>query len=223
MATFIQLCQRVRQEAGITGSGPVTVLSQSGEYRRVVDWVAAAWEDIQIAEPDWRWMSGEFSFLTTPGQGTYTATQAGIASRFDSWRLNSIRMGLTPPNDQIKLAQISFDEYRAVYQTGPQPLGRPVAVSETMDMKLALGNTPDAAYTVVGEYKKAPQTLALDADVPEMPSQFHTAIVYRALMMYGRYENAAEVFQDAQSNYSRIMTLLRQHQLPMFGEAEPLA
>jgi len=33
---FLQLAQRVRQEAGISGDGPVSVVNQTGEMKRVV-------------------------------------------------------------------------------------------------------------------------------------------------------------------------------------------
>ena len=35
--SFLQMVQRLRQEAGVSGNGPVTVASQSGEYKRLVE------------------------------------------------------------------------------------------------------------------------------------------------------------------------------------------
>jgi hypothetical protein len=48
------------------------------------------------------------------------------------------------------------------------------------------------------------------------------AIVYRALMLYGRYEAAAEIYQDADTNYKRIMRRVDLNQLPDIELAEPL-
>lgn len=48
-----------------------------------------------------------------------------------------------------------------------------------------------------------------------MPAEFHMAIVYRAMMMYGRFTAAGEVFNDGEQNYRRIMTALVNNQTPM--------
>jgi len=80
---------------------------------------------------------------------------------------------------------------------------------------LGLGPKPTAGYTVAGEYWKSAQTLAADADEPEMPAEIHMAIVYRAMMMYGRFTAAGEVFNDGEQNYRRILTALVRNQTPM--------
>ncbi len=219
---FLTLVKRLRQEAGIAGSGPQSVTLQTGELKRLVDWVASAWVDIQIAKTNWLWMVGEFSFVTTPGKRDYTAAEAGIASRFSMWAPRTVRMGLTE-NDEQLLQPLSYDEYRAIYLTGPQPQSRPVALAVSPAQKLLLGYVPNDAFTVRGEYQKSPQYLALDTDVPEMPGQFHEAIVYMALMKFARYMAAGEIYEDAASNYQRIMNQLMVHQLPMITEAETLA
>ena len=41
------------------------------------------------------------------------------------------------------------------------------------------------------------------------------AIVYRAMMMYGRFTAAGEVFNDGEQNYRRILTALVRNQTPM--------
>lgn len=223
MATFLELTQRLRQEAGIAGSGPVSTTFQSGELKRLVDWVASSWNDIQISKPNWLWMTGQFQFVTTPSQREYTSAQAGIATRFSHWNPRTVRLGLTPPNDETLLMPVSYDDYRSVYMTGPQPESRPVVVAVTPAQKLALGYVPNDAYTVTGEYQKTPQKLTADADVPEMPEQFHEAILYLALMKYARFMAAGEIYEDAQVNHRRIMQNLQVHQLPGLTEAEALA
>jgi hypothetical protein len=219
---FIDIVRRLRQEAGIAGSGPASVQFQTGENKRLVDWVASAWNDIQIAETDWMWMQGEFSFTTTAGQQAYTATDVG-ATRLNRWHTDSIRLSLTFPNDETKLTPLVYSDFRDTYMTGSNPDSRPVYVSFSPDYKLLLGYTPNDAYFVRGEYYKTPQKLTLDTDVPEMPEQFHEAVLYSALMKYARYMAAGEIFEDAMANYRRIMAQLRVHQLPPMGMPETLA
>ena len=219
---YLQLVSRLRQEAGVSGTGPSTVIGQTGEMQRLVDWVNWAYIDIQNADLEWRYLVGSFTLTLTPGQAAYTPAEAGISTRFARWLPKSIRLRLTGPGDERLLEPVSYDEYRSIYLTGPQPQSRPVAVSVTPDQKLAFGYLPNLAYTVYGEYIKTPQELTADADEPEMPTQFHSAIVYRALMLYARYESAGEIYQDAYDNYRRIMSQLRNDQGPTITLPESL-
>lgn len=221
--TFLELVQRLRQEAGIAGNGPGSVVAQSGELKRLVDWTASSWNDIQISKPNWLWMNGQFQFVTTPGQREYTPAQAGISSRFSSWLTRSVRIGLNPPNDEILLEPVSYDEYRSIYMVGPQPESRPVVVSVSPAMNLLLGYPPNDTFVVTGEYQKQSQRLVSDGDVPEMPSAYHEAILYLALTKYARYMAAGEVYEDAMMNYRRIMQNLQVNQLPGVTAAEALA
>jgi hypothetical protein len=56
-----------------------------------------------------------------------------------------------------------------------------------------------------------------------MPERFHMAIVYRAMIQYGLYENAPEVVQQARINDASAMINLVNSQLPRIGAPEPLA
>jgi hypothetical protein len=223
MATFLELCRDLRQEAGIAGTGPNSVLGQSGESKRIVDWVRRSYNDIQLESSQWRWLTAQFQFTTTPGKQSYSSLEAGITARFDRWNPRSIRLSLEGVQDQIELQYISYDEFRSIYLTGPRPEVRPTVVSISPQQELLLGDVPNLAYTVVGEYQKTLQTLQADSDAPEMPAQYHDAILYWALTKYARYESAPEIYQDAMDNYRRLMGGLRQHQLPFIAQAEPLA
>jgi hypothetical protein len=79
---------------------------------------------------------------------------------------------------------------------------------------LNLGAVPDAVYTAYGDYYRKAVSLAVSADTPAMPSQFHMAIVYRALMKYAGFDAAPEVKQEAIENYKMLMQALERDQLP---------
>lgn len=222
--TFLELCKRVRQEAGVSGSGPATVVGQVGEMKRIVDWVNSAWEDVQLARPDWYWMRASFNFTTTLNDEQYSSTDVGIATRFSMWDINSFRIYDTTVgvNDQIELPFIRYTDYRDVYMTGPQVTSRPYEFTIAPNLDLLLGPKPNGTFRIDGDYYKSPQTLSADADIPELPSQFHMIIVYRALMLYARYEAAAEIYGDAEMNYRRLMRRLELNQMPDSYPAEPL-
>lgn len=221
---YLELCQRVRLEAGVSGTGPASVTGQTGEMARIVSWVATSYDDIQRSRL-WDWLRASFTFTTTPNDHDYSYTDAGIASRFASWDVQSFRIykNSVGVNDEIELPFVRYPDYRSVYLTGPQVAGRPAEFSVSPDHKLLLGPLPDDAYVVTGEYVKAPQTLSADADIPEMPEQFHMMIVYRALMKYARFEAAGEIYQDAEREYLALKRQLEYNQMPMIEWADPLA
>jgi hypothetical protein len=222
--TFLELCQRVREEAGISGTGPVTVVGQSGEMKRIVNWVNSAWGDIQRMRRNWRWMRGSFSFNTTANDYDYTPVQAGILTRFRAWDRLTLRIYLASLGlgNQHYIPWISYNDYLRIYLTGPLVYGTPVCYSIGPDNKLLLGPTPDGIYTVVGDYFKANQDLALDADEPELPDEYHEYIVFRALEKYGFYESAGEVISRAREEQRHYKRTLEGDQLPCMEMSDPL-
>lgn len=222
--TFLELCQRVRQEAGISGTGPAAVTGQTGESKRIVDWVQSAWQDIQMMRPNWRWMRASFSFNTVSDDYDYTSAQAGIASRFSSWDEESFKIYLTSlgTSDQVELERWPYEDFRRIFLTGPQTANRPACFTIGHDLSILLGPKPNGIYTVSGEYRKSIQTFSANTDVPEMPADYHMAIVYRALMMYARYDAAGEIYADAYTNLKRFINLLELNQLPPVEMADPL-
>lgn len=220
--TFLQICQRVRMEAGVSGQGPTSVINQTGEYKRIVNWVQTAWQDIQLARPDWYWMRSTFQFDMTIGQSEYAPVEAGILYRFSMWDTNSVSVYDTTTVNEVATPYLPYEDFRATFMRGSQITTRPSAITVTPASKLAFGSAPDKAYTARGDYFKAPQELQFDADLPEMPGQFHMAIVYRALMLYARYESAGEIFADAEQNYKRLMKRIELNQMPDATIAEPL-
>ncbi len=212
--TYLQLVQRLAQECGAAGA-PVTVVGQTGEYKRLVDWTKTAWDAIQSKFHDWDWLRASFSFTTVANQSDYTSTEAGIASRFGRWDLDYIKIYRTSEGvaTEQKLDKIDYLEYRDYYTTGTVDASMPIRCCALPNQKLALGPKPESTgYTVRGDYFKSPQALAVDADTPELPEQFHEAIVWRAMMLYARYEGAPEIYQDAAINFSQRMAELTMDQ-----------
>jgi hypothetical protein len=222
---FLELCQRTRSEAGISGVGPASTTNQVGELKRLVDWVSTAYEDIQLSRTNWMWMRKTFQFNTTANDEDYTAAEAGIASRFAMWDVDSIRIYQTSigVSNEFSIPFLDFSNFRRIYQTGSQSAGTPICFSIAPDLKLLLGTKPDGVYTVTGEYWQSTQTLANDSDIPELPTDYHMLIVWQALEYYGFYESAAEVVSRAQKQIRRYKNRLELNQLPDMMMARPLS
>lgn len=219
---FLQLTQRLGRECGVAGTGPSTVVGQTGEAGRLVNWIISAWDDIQMARPNWYWMTGDFTLTLVSGTREYSAADAGITARFGSWDIKSLRLYRQSKNDEIGLPWISYEDFRSSHLIGADSPAQPVDFTVSPRLGLMFGPMPDYGYTVNGEYLKANQTLALDADTPELPAQYHMAIVYRAMMMCARFEAAGEIFEDAEMNYKRIINRLEMNQMPGTDVSAPL-
>lgn len=223
---FLELCQRTERECGVA-SQLTTTINQSGNHKLIVDWVNDAWNDIQTIHQDWEWLRQSTSFVTVDGQAAYTPIQCGIASGFGLWARDTFRCYNTVAgiNSEIPMHYVSYEYWRDTYQLGAQRdmRGQPVCISITPSKSIALGSTPSAGYTITGDYYKAPVVLAADADIPEMPSQFHMAIVWKACMSYGAFEAAPEVFQRGEVEFGKLKRRLERDRMPEMQFAGALA
>lgn len=220
---YLQLCQRMRQECGISGTGPSTVVSQTGNLKRIVDWVNTAWIDIQTAHQDWDWMRASASFPTVASQATYAlGTGAGTvgvtAATFGKWDRDTFRNYDTSvgTNSEVFMGFVHYDTWRDTYfygalRTTPT---RPIDMSITPTKAIALGPPPLAGYTITGDYFYAPLDMTADADIPALPAQFQMAIIYRAMMSYGAYEAAPEVYQRGELEFGKLMRRMTADRIP---------
>ena len=65
--TFLELCQTVRQEVGVSGTGPTTVLNQEGQLKVIIDFVADSDFQIQILWEDWEFLWAQYSSTLSTG------------------------------------------------------------------------------------------------------------------------------------------------------------
>src|SRR5206468_2200601 len=137
-------------------------------------------------------------------------------SRFARWWTEEFQIYRTSDGigGRHAIGAIRWDLWRRVWLTGSQNAGYPAQVTIDPRNNLRLGAKPDAIYTFTGEYQKSPQTLAVDADVPEMPAQYHQIIVARAMKRYAGYHSAPEVWTQADAIEKPLYASLLIDQLP---------
>lgn len=232
---YLQLTQRLWQEAGVAGAYPglTTVANQTGELQRLVSWTNDAWRDIQNAHDDWGWMRSSASFATVAGQanyplGTGPGTAGVAASAYGRWLPNTARNYVTSVGTNSEAAmdvESSYDAWRDTYFFGAarSTTSRPSVICVGPDKTLYLGPVPGAGYTVTLDYFTARTDLSVDADTPALPAKYHMAIVFRALMYYGAYEAAPEVYQRGELEFGKLMARMTQDRLPPVEWAAPLA
>ena len=226
--TFLELIKRLRSEAGGSGTGPSSVINQSGESLRFVNWINSAWEDIQNAQTEWRFMRFGFTVNTIANVDSYaytsctdTTTSVAIAN-FNHWARDSFKLYTVSLADELELIDLPYDDWRQLYRTRPQVANRPINSTVLPDYKIGLGPKPKGIYVLSGDYYRAAKLLAIDADTPTIPVQFQMAIVWKALMYYAAYEEAGSLYATADKNYTNIYGKLLKNQMPMIESAGPM-
>jgi len=229
---FLELVQRLRQEAGVSGTGPTAVTNQSGEYKRLVDWIQSAYEDIQNAHRTWRFMRRQATVNTVAGTRSYApgswtdTTDSAAISRFDYWHNDtaSIYLSATGVSDEQRLVFLPYDDWRVTYDIGNSiaEQDRPSFFTVAPNNNIILAKVPNDVYVVRNDYQMYAGTLADENAIPVLPINFHMTIVWRALMWYGEYEGAPEAFSRGQTNFNRNFSRLEQRELPPMGFGEPL-
>lgn len=228
---YLQLVQRLRRKCRVSGTGPSTVANQAEEYARLADFINEAWMMIQRKRPDWKWMRRSMSFPTVAGQAAYTlaeieATGTGF-SDFGNWDLALFRNYTTAigTNDEYRMDWMPYNVWRDTYQIGAtrNTQTRPLQFTVTPDLGIGLGCTPIAGYTITGDYYKVATEMVADGDTPGLPEQFHMAIVYRAMMLYGVSEAKPEIYDDGKAAFDDVMAQIERQQLPMLQIGRALA
>jgi hypothetical protein len=235
LVNFLQLCQRASVECGAGASQDITValptvVGATGALGRIVGWVGDAFSDIQCDHDDWDWMLSSnilgagISFATVAGRFTYplgtgTGTVGVDPETFGKWKRGTFRNFTTTNSfrDEIMMADTPYDLWRDQYMFGAQRsvTTRPIAIAIGPDKSLNLGPPPTALYTVTGDYFMAPSTMVNDADLPVgLPTRFHMLIVYRAMMKYGAYEAATEVYQRGSEENAGMYAQLQARYAP---------
>lgn len=159
---------------------------------------------------------------STPATGTIAATK--VVTRFDKVWPYAARytepyilgydetVGVT---NQQPIYYTPYSDFAGFYDRGDNlSQGRPVRYSVDNSGRIVLWPVPDAVYRLTVPYKKTVQELAADADIPECPSKFHMAIVYRAGMYYAGSTEANRVGPNFAGLYRTMYRKMCNEQLP---------
>ena len=101
---YLQLCQRLVQETGITDVGPASTDGQAGDMGRVTAWVNDAWLKIQSLRSDWSWAWG--TGTATLAADTYEVTLPATVET-----IQRVSLG------QSYLQQESYNDFADAYRT----------------------------------------------------------------------------------------------------------
>lgn len=214
---------------------PVTVVNQTGNLGKAVRWAADAYNELQTSNDCWRWMRSRFTLNTVALTEEYAYSDctdsrlSATIDRFSHWlitdRRNPPRAYLTSSGagSQYHLQYIDWDTFCALYKIGNINPSMPAHITIDPQDNIVLGPTPNDDYTITGEYQMSQQELSADADVPEMPSQFHMLIVYEAMIKHAGDQLAEESMARAIRESGPLRSALMARQGPVFRRGRPMA
>lgn len=178
-------------------------------------------------------LGGGVAFQTISGQAAYPlgtgAGTVGVAEdSFGKWDRETFRNYTTATGhrNEMVLDEIGFDNWRNSYMLGAERdvTTRPVAIAVGPDESLCLGPPPTSEYTITADYFVAPMEMVADTDVPTgLPVRFHMLIVYRAMMKYGGYESAPDVYQRGSEENASMYAQLQAVRAPRISMGGALA
>lgn len=225
---FLELCQMVARESGtVSGNLPASVNNQTGRLGKIVHWTATAWLHIQNKRNAWLWMRDEFEGVTAPGTTRYTPAAMNIV-RFGEWITEDDTVTVYKQSEgkvgERPLLFMPWQMYRRRFTRGVQQQDRPLYYTISPANEVCIGPEPDDLYVIRGEYRKGPQPLENNEDVPEMPARFHEAIAWYGLLLLAEHDEGQIHIAVAMRRYRDLMNDLERDQLPrMFIGADALA
>lgn len=218
---YLALVQRLKREAARSGGPPAGIGVLAGDDINLGNWIADAWREIQRRRMDWGWMRKTVAGPLVIGQIAYPATALdALATDLASWQdstddytVRAYEAGA--PGKPIHLDWLPYERFQALYLAEARPNGAPQYWSVAPNKDLLIGPAPHlATFTVKADYRAKPTELALDADTPAMPEQFHMLLVWRALLEVASFDAAPEVESRARRNMRVVWADLLDDQAP---------
>ncbi|MBV5329137.1 MAG: hypothetical protein JZU65_16170 [Chlorobium sp.] len=205
MKTFLEICKEVLSEAGLSGTGPSSVISAVGVEKRIVGWVSQAWLDVQQYRDDWPWMVKDFSFITSPDKDLYPLSEL-LLTDLERWEFSGASIYKTTDGKKAErpLKSAHYGVWWEKYRMGEQLTAEPgIIMAQPVDNALRLHPEPDAEYTVTLRYYRSLQILTSDADIPLMPpgSSWQDIIKWKSLLYYAFHDGAPGIATEAMDKW----------------------
>jgi hypothetical protein len=216
---YLNLCDTLIKEAGLSEGGIASVSGQSGIKQKVVRWVSSAWVEIQNKR-DWNFLWQEGSFNTTVGKQSYHPVEdLALAPALRRWNPYSV-IHSTSDGNKYYLQYVAWDNFDNTLSSN----GQPTQFTLKPDGTLKFNSVPTAVSTVSFEYIRDPQVLESNTDEPMMSSRHHDVILYQAMAYLAAEQDAPELYQDASRQLMTRLADMSAEMLPNTSVANvPLA
>lgn len=183
---FLQLCQRLHLETGMSEVYDFSNSNPLGEQARIRSWINDAYLRIQTMYPNWSWLWFEGSFVAMDGYVPDTVGEfiSVIVDDVELDRVQELKQGESLTAYTIKPnGQIAF-------------------------------NAPANSKTVHFTAYRKPMGFSGNNDTPLIPEQYQMLIVWMALQDYAIYDEALELVQKSALHSANMLAELTRSTLP---------
>lgn len=207
-STFLQLCQTVRQECGLSGTGPVAVSGQSGMDAKVVSWTREAIVEVEGLWNDWDFLWSQFSTSTSIGEDDVAAP-----ANIGMWDKDSFYLDQSLATYK-KLTPVEYTKWRNTMRNGVIVNQTPDFVIVLPDQNLKLHNPPAAVHTLTADYWKKPARLTANSETASIPEEYERIIIARAKMSYAEHDGVMDILGPSQIEFDVLLDKLEGKYLP---------
>lgn len=210
---YLELARRVAIRGGVAGAGagkPATVVDEpSRRLALCIDFVAEAVRAIESEWTDWTFMRPDIDFMVEGETLNPADTHPDVA------RLNEESVFVRNSLDSMPCCHMDWPRYRAWFSTGYATTpGLPEYYAADPSGIIHFMPAPTTAFVLRAECTLKPAELKADEDVPNIPAEFHGVIVWSALNMLYRNDEAWNLAADAQATKDEWMSKLEASCLP---------
>jgi hypothetical protein len=208
-STYLQLCNLVIGECGVSGGDLVSFNSPTGVRRLIIEWVAQA--DL---ETQGRWFDWDFLHTSTWSSATVIGN-ADVAAPSDigTWDTQSFFLNFNTASYK-KLTAIPYKTWRSQYRQGVKTNSTPERVAILPTLAIKLDPPPAAIQTLTADYWKRPVKMTAVDNTSVIPEEYERVIVARAKISYGEYMAAGEILGSGQVEYDDLLDKLEAKYLP---------
>lgn len=213
MSTFLELVQELVTELGIGGVNqgatvPDTVVNQVGQLWNAQNWIKKANNNLQLLHTDWQFLTVEYAETLSIGS---TAVPVHSGNEIvKTWDRGSFWINRTTALSAPLVWQ-NWETFRRI--TLPRDVAaatntKPTIITQQRNDVLLLDADCNLAYALTAEFYKVPKLLAIDADVSDIPAEYHRLIICEAAIKYGNKEAAPEVISGMEAEYDSLLSLM---------------
>lgn len=230
---YLDLVKRLAVETGVELEAKITTTavppavsygSSKENTTRLIKWIQEAWNDIQLDQENWNFMVDRVQVDIAKGQISYeigALVDAKVGSTvYDyiipfvatlDYRYIWLVQGAASPVTRNKCFFVPPEQFfgeRDRYSDNSR--GLPSRYSIDRKGCLVFDTIPDQdTYYLEFEFKRLPQVLTEDADIPLFKEQHHMLIVYTAMTDYAGFDESGTQYQRAEKRRKNKMNKLR--------------
>ena len=79
------------------------------------------------------------------------------------------------------------------------------------------------SVSISGDYYVKPAEMTANTDIPRLPEEYHLAIVWKALMSAGGFDEASNTWQRGNNRFTQALNAINATELPMIKVGSPVA